>query len=90
MENKENTKNIVLDNWEFIDSFLGEFVEKHQKQEQKTSMSKVFSNLFRVQESHSNTLSLNIIREKLWLYYYKERFKKKTLKAKPDSQKLYS
>jgi hypothetical protein len=90
MEDKENTKNLILDNWEFIDSFLGEFVEKQKQEDQKNSMFKVFSSLFRVKENHPNITSLNIVREKLWLYYYKERFKKKTVKHSPDSQKLYS
>ena len=96
----ENKKNVILDNWEFIDTFLAEFKKKESAS--NNPVASLFANLFRVRHHHQDTPSLNTIREKLWHYYYKERFIKATLKSKlskvlkthksaeSNSQELYS
>jgi len=72
-KHQESTKsNLIIDNWEYLDNFLAKFLE-----EEFIDKSKAKKGLFSVEEKQSQTPVLATIREKLWLYYYKEHFKNK-------------
>ena len=91
--------NAIIDNWEYLDDFLEKYIDHliRNKTKQGNIFSELSNNLFTVKEQNKNIPTLNIIREKLWLYYYKEHFKKnsqgsqKTAHNKElDPQKLCS
>lgn len=97
----DSDSNVIIDNWEYLDDFLAKYLD-HLDQDKRNNgniFTELFSNLFTVEEQKKNIPTLNIIREKLWLYYYKERFKgnsrepllkKKTKKAEDSKEETAS
>jgi hypothetical protein len=74
-ENHANT-NVIINNWEYLDDFLSKYLDHLNHDKGKANVfEELFNNLFTVEEQKKSIPTLNIIREKLWLYYYKEKFK---------------
>lgn len=73
----DSDSNVIIDNWEYLDDFLAKYLDhlEQDKRGNENIFTELFTNLFTVDEQKKNIPTLNIIREKLWLYYYKERFK---------------
>lgn len=75
-KNKEES-NLIINNWEYLDDFLANYLDhlNHDNKAKNSFFNELFNNLFTVEEQKKNIPTLNIIREKLWLYFYKEKFK---------------
>jgi hypothetical protein len=82
LEKEVTSSNPIINNWEYLDEFLSKYLDNYYENKDTNSngITKLFNKMFNVKEREKNIPTINIIREKLWLYFYKEHFAKKTKK----------
>jgi hypothetical protein len=78
LEKQVADSNPIIHNWEYLDKFLSKYINNYyeSKDSNSSSIAKLFNKTFNVKERKKNIPTINIIREKLWLYFYKEHFAK--------------